>query len=162
MCRLLFLLGLQVAAVAVAQPPPGEPPQKPFLRIQAGAHATPVAQLATDAAEGLLGSLSDDKTLRLWNLPEVTQRLVIRPPVGLGEDGELYVVALNPDGTRVAAAGFTGREWDGVFCLDLHDTRSGQLLARLSGLAAPVQHLAFSADGMRLPKAMGSRAGVKV
>ena len=63
---------------------------------------------------------------------------------------------------RVAAAGFTGREWDGVFCLYLYDARSGRLLARLSGLAAPVQHLAFSADGLRLAAALGGRAGIKV
>ena len=61
-----------------------EPPQQPFLRVEAEAHIAPVARLATDAAGSVLASVSDDKTLRLWNLPEGTPRLVIRPPMGTG------------------------------------------------------------------------------
>ncbi|MBL6453835.1 caspase family protein [Belnapia sp. T6] len=155
MRRRFLLLALLLGAA-------GEPPQQPFLRIEAGAHTAPVARLAVDAGGGLLASASDDKTLRLWNLPEGTQRLVIRPPIGTAEDGELYAVAMSPDGRRVAAAGFTGQSWDGVFCLYLYDARSGRLLARLSGLPAPVQHLAFSADGRRLAAALGARAGIRV
>ena len=69
---------------------------------------------------------------------------------------------MTPDGARVAAAGFTARTWDGGFALYLFDARTGRLLARLPGLAAPVQHLAFSPDGARLAAALGGRAGVKV
>lgn len=139
-----------------------EPPQQPFLRIEAEAHIAPVARLATDAAGSVLATVSDDKTLRLWNLPEGTQRLVIRPPIGTEAEGELYAVAMTPDGARVAAAGFTARSWDNGFALYIHDARTGRLLARLPGLAAPVQHLAFSADGTRLAAALGGRAGIKV
>lgn len=162
-----LLRGLALAAAlllsgpAVAQGPP-EPPQQPFLRIEAQAHIAPVARLATDAAGGVLASVSDDKTLRLWNLPEGTQRLVIRPPLGADAEGELYAVALTPDGARVAAAGFTGHGWDNAFALYLFEARTGRLLARLPGLAAPVQHLAFSPDGARLAAALGGRAGIKV
>ncbi|SDD83397.1 caspase family protein [Belnapia rosea] len=160
--RALLIAGLLLGAAAAAQAPPPEPPQQPFLRIEAGAHTAPVARLAVDAAGQMLASVSDDKTLRLWALPEGSQRRVIRPPVGTNEDGELYAVALSPDGARVAAAGFTGQSWDGVFCLYLYDAASGRLLARLSGLPAPVQHLAFSADGLRLAAALGGRAGIRV
>lgn len=158
----LLLAGLLLGALASAQPAPPEPPQQPFLRIEAGAHTAPVARLAVDAGGQLLASVSDDKTLRLWTLPDGTQRQVIRPPIGTNEDGELYAVALSPDGGRVAAAGFTGQSWDGAFCLYLYDARSGRLLARLSGLPTPVQHLAFSADGLRLAAALGGRAGIRV
>ena len=162
-----LLLGLLLAATIglIAPAPaqaPNEPPQQPFLRIEAGAHIAPVARLATDAAGGTLATVSDDKTLRLWNLPEGTQRLVIRPPMGPEAEGELYAVALTPDGARVAAAGFTARSWDSSFALYIFDANTGRLLARLPGLAAPVQHLAFSADGTRLAAALGGRAGIKV
>lgn len=139
-----------------------EPPQQPFLRIEAEAHIAPVARLATDAAGSVLASVSDDKTLRLWNLPEGTQRLVIRPPIGTEAEGELYAVAMTPDGSRVAVGGFTARSWDSGFALYIHDAHTGRLMARLPGLPAPVQHLAFSPDGTRLAAALGGRAGIKV
>ncbi len=82
--------------------------------------------------------------------------------MGTEAEGELYAVALTPDGARVAAAGFTAQSWDGSFALYIFDTASGRLLARLPGLAAPIQHLAFSADGTRLAAALGGRAGIKV
>ncbi|MBR0683212.1 hypothetical protein GXW74_22180 [Roseomonas eburnea] len=163
-----LLRGFWLAAVLALAPaaPHGqalnEPPQQPFLRIEAEAHIAPVARLAIDAEGSVLASVSDDKTLRLWNLPEGTPRLVIRPPIGTEAEGELYAVAMTPDGARVAAAGFTARSWDSGFALYIHDARTGRLMARLPGLAAPVQHLAFSADGTRLAAALGGRAGVKV
>ncbi|MBR0650487.1 hypothetical protein GXW78_12500 [Roseomonas terrae] len=160
--RALWLAATCCLFVPAFAQAPNEPPQQPFLRIEAGAHIAPVARLATDAAGGTLATVSDDKTLRLWNLPEGTQRLVIRPPMGAEAEGELYAVALTPDGARVAAAGFTARSWDSSFALYIFDAATGRLLARLPGLAAPVQHLAFSADGTRLAAALGGRAGIKV
>ncbi|WP_137125423.1 caspase family protein [Roseomonas sp. HF4] len=164
-----LLRGLWLAAALLVLPgaparpqAPDGPPQQPFLRIEAEAHIAPVARLATDATGSVLATVSDDKTLRLWNLPEGSQRLVIRPPMGTGPEGELYAVAMTPDGARVAAAGFTARSWDGGFALYLFDARTGRLQARLPGLAAPVQHLAFSPDGTRLAAALGGRAGIKV
>jgi len=164
-----LLRGLWLAAALAVLPGPAAlpqapdgPPQQPFLRIEAEAHIAPVARLATDATGSVLATVSDDKTLRLWNLPEGSQRLVIRPPMGPGPEGELYAVAMTPDGARVAAAGFTARSWDGGFALYLFDARTGRLVARLPGFAAPVQHLAFSGDGTRLAAALGGRAGIKV
>jgi hypothetical protein len=139
-----------------------EPPQQPFLLIEAEAHIASVGRLAIDAAGTVLASVSDDKTLRLWNLPEGSPRHVIRPPMGPGPEGELYAVAMAPDGGRVAAGGFTAPTWDGRFAVYIFDARTGRLFARLPGLAAPVQHLAYSADGTRLAAALGGRAGIKV
>jgi hypothetical protein len=150
------------ALPAPAQEPAQEPPQNPFLRIEAQAHTAPVARLSADAAGRILASVSDDKTLRLWDLPEGTQRAVLRPPIGTEAEGELYAVALTPDGRRVFAAGYTGAAWDRAFAIYLFDTASGRLLARLPGLPAPVQHLSVSPDGKLLGAALGGRAGIKV
>ncbi|MGG5823967.1 caspase family protein [Falsiroseomonas sp. HW251] len=138
-----------------------DPPPQPFLRIEAGAHTASVARLAVDASGRTLASVSDDKTLRLWDL-DGTPRGVLRPPIAPEAEGELYAVALSPDGTRAFAAGFTGGAWDGSFCIYVFDTRSSALIARLPGLPAPVQHLAVSADGAMLAAALGGRAGVRV
>lgn len=155
---LALLAGLSPATFAQAP----EPPQQPFLRVEAAAHTAPVARLATDAAGQVLASVSDDKTLRLWDLPEGTLRAVLRPPIATEAEGELYAVALTPDGRRAFVAGWTGAAWDRGYAIYLFDTASGRMLARLPGLPAPVQHLALSADGTRLAAALGGRAGIRV
>jgi hypothetical protein len=159
--RRLWRIGL--AALFLAWPAAAqEPPQAPILRVEAGAHTAPVSRLATDGAGRLLATVSDDKTLRLWALPEGTALGVLRPPIGEGAEGELYAVALSPDGSRAFAAGQTGRAWDRGFAIYVFDTATGRLIARLSNQPAPIQHLAISADGTRLAAALGGRAGIRL
>ena len=164
--RRLWVAGLAAALIAAvplaAQAPPLEPPQAPILRVEAAAHTAPVSRLATDAAGRILASVSDDKTLRLWSMPDGTPIAVIRPPIGDGAEGELYAVALSPDGSRAFAAGHTGRAWDRSFSIYVFDTASGRLAARLPNQPAPIQHLAVSADGARVAAALSGRAGIRI
>jgi hypothetical protein len=139
----------------------GEPPQQPFLRIEAGGHTSAVAHLAVDAAGTLLATASYDKTLRLWSLPDGAPRAVLRPPIGTLQEGELYALAMAPDGSRVFAAGATGGQWDGTFSIYAFDTAGGGLIGRLPGLPAPVNDLAVSADGGRLAAGL-AKGGVRV
>jgi hypothetical protein len=46
------------------------PDQRPFLRIEIGMHTLPISSIGVDAACRLLATASDDKTVRLWSLPE--------------------------------------------------------------------------------------------
>ena len=69
------------------RPALGEPPLQPFLRIEAVAHTAPVARLAADASGRLLASVSDDKTLRLWDLADGALRAVLRPPIATEAEG---------------------------------------------------------------------------
>ena len=157
-----LLLALLAALLWAAPLHAQAPPQQPFLRIEAASHTAHVSRLATDAAGRLLASVSDDKTLRLWSLPDGQPRGVLRPPIGTGPEGELYAVALSPDGSRAFAAGFTAQAWDGRFAIYVFDTATRRLAAVLRGLPAPVQHLAVSADGSVLAAALGGRAGIRV
>lgn len=170
--RLLIGIGLAgaVALAAAAQPrppsapaaPAASPPAAPFLRIEAGRHTAAVNRIATDAAGKLLATASDDKTVRLWNVEDGTARGVLRLPIGPREEGELYAVALSPDGKRAFAAGFTGFAWDRAFSIYLFDLERMVFRGRLPGLPAPVNHLAISPDGTRLAAALGGNAGIRV
>ncbi|MCK8782846.1 caspase family protein [Roseomonas sp. NAR14] len=149
-------------APAAAPPRLADAPAQPFLRLEAGAHTAAVSRLATDASGHLLASASADKTVRLWSLPDGAPRGVLRPPIGPGVEGELYAVALSPDGATAYAAGFTGQSWDGTFAIYRFDTATGRLTARFTGLPAPVEHLAVSPDGSRLAAGLKGRAGLRV
>src|SRR5580704_2645889 len=135
---LLGLLVLLPAGAASAQ----TPPQEPFLRIKAAGHIGSVPHLAVDASGRLLATAGYDKTIRLWSLPDGKPRGVLRPPIGVEQEGEIYAVAVTPDGRRVFAAGATGGQWDGTFSVYLFDTRRGVLVGRMPGLPSPVNALA--------------------
>ncbi len=153
--------GAAALFLAVVLGAAGEPPQRPFLRIEAGGHTGAVAHLAVDAAGHLLASGSYDKTIRLWSLPDGVERAVLRPPIGTAEEGEIYAVALTPDGKRLFAAGATCGQWDGTFCVYVFDTAKATLTALLPGLPAPVNDLAVSPDGARFAAGLAAE-GVRV
>ena len=151
---LAFLAGLPPARAA-------GPPQQPILRIEAGGHTGAIPRLSVSADGHLMASAGYDKTVRLWSLPDGAERAVLRPPIGPREEGEIYAVALTPDGRRVFAAGATGGSWDHSFSIYLFSVATGRLAARLPGLPSPVYDLAVSPDGTRLVAGLAA-GGVRV
>lgn len=99
----LLLAAALAGAVPVGAQAPA-PPSVPYLRVEAGGHTAPVNRLAIDAAGRLLATASDDRTVRLWSLPDGAPAGVLRVPIGDEAEGELYAVALTPDGQRLFAA----------------------------------------------------------
>lgn len=160
-------------AEPVAQPAPTQlplpdtrpytpgPPEQPFLRLDPDMHTAKITNIDTDATGRFAVSASADKTVRVWSL-ETNQLLdVLRPPLGEGNEGKLYAVAMSPDGEWVAMGGWTGTQKIGANIYIFH-RRSGQLRQRLSGLPNVIYHLAFSADGRYLAVALGTGNGIRV
>lgn len=160
---LLFSI-LSAAAVQAA-----EPPTAPLLRIETGMH-TMIRRVATDAAGRLALTCSDDKTARLWSLPDLQSEIsnpkaellrTFRIPIGSGNEGKLYACALSPDGAVAALAGWTGIEWDDSICIYLFDTASGQILRRVGGLTEIIKDLAFSPSSQNLAAVL-ARGGLRL
>ena len=112
------------------------------------------------------GSL--DKTARLWALPaggHGSPRLLrtFRVPIGDGDGGKIYAVAISPDGKWVAAGG-----WDARYAVDktlavyVFEASSGRLAARLGPLGNVINHLTFSSDGSRLAATLFGGHGVRI
>ena len=131
-------LGITLAVFLGACRPADEPrvpTQHPFLRIETGMHTARIDSIAVDTASRFLVTGSWDRTVRVWDL--VSGRLLgtLRPPIGEGNEGKIYAVAISPGGELVAAGGWwTGYQEGSQFSIYLFDRRSGRLLRRLSGL----------------------------
>jgi len=120
-----------------------------LLRLDPGGHTAMVNKLLI-TPDGKLVTASDDKTIRIWNPKTGREERKILGQLGSGSEGQIYAIALSPDGIR------------------LHDFHSGELLQILKGHENVVYDLAFSPDGrwlasgsydntVRLWKRSGSR-----
>jgi WD40 repeat protein len=129
---------------------------EPVLRVEVGAHNAGIWGIALDSSNRILVTGSEDKTARVWDISGRGELLrILRPPVGGGEDGQIFAVALSPDAGTVACGGRTGSVQQGDACVYLFDRTTGALTRRLGGLPGYVQHLAYTSDGRFLAVSLG-------
>jgi hypothetical protein len=152
---LLLVLGSVLGASARAQT--GEP----ILRIETGTHTARVGDAATDAAGRVLVTASEDKTARIWSLPDLRPIGVLRPPIGPEQDGLLFAVAVSPDGRLAAVAGGLGPR-GGEKSVLLFDLQSREVVRRWAGPPNGTYSLAFSVDGTQLVAGFGGAYGIRV
>lgn len=156
--RALLLAVLLLAALPTLA---AEPDPTPILRIEPGMHFAQIRRIDVDAAERFVVSAADDKTARVWDLRTGKLLQVLRPPMGDGDEGKLYAVAMSPDGEQVAVAGWTGK-WDVTDTVYLFQRSSGALQARIRDLPNVIYHLAFSPDGDKLAVALAGGNGIRL
>jgi hypothetical protein len=138
------------------------PDQRPFLRIETGMHTARIWRIGVDAACLLLATASEDKTVRLWSLPEGKLQRIVRLPIGDGDAGKIYATALSPDGRWLAAGGYDAAgDQTGNSPLTIMDLSSGAI-RRFGAFEQVIHRVAFSADGRRLAVGLGGNNGVRV
>jgi WD40 repeat protein len=137
------------------------PSDEPILRIEAGQHGAVINRIDTDAENRFAVTASNDKTVRVWSLPDGKLLRILRLPIDINNTdvGKAFAVAISPEGDTVAVGGWTAAEPpDSIF---LFDRASGALKQRLANLPNVTNHLAYSSDSQRLVASLGSN-GIRV
>jgi WD40 repeat protein len=130
-------------------------PGHPILRIETGMHGAAINRVVRIGPDIL--TVSDDKTLRRWSLPSGQANGLWRVPIGPGDQGALYTVAVND---TLAVVG--GRTGDGSYGLYFFDLAGNRLLGTVAGFAEPISALAFAEGGTLLAVGLQRRGGLAV
>lgn len=139
-----------------------QPDPTPRLRLEPSMHFAMINRVAIDKAERFVVTASDDKTSRVWDARDGRLLSTLRIPIGNGNEGKLYSVAISPNGQWVVAAGWTGYEWQRKTDVYVFNRQNGELLTRLRNLPEVINDLAFSPDGRYLAVALGGRNGIRL
>jgi hypothetical protein len=158
---------LVLCGVATAAQPLQE---QPLLRIDPGAHTALIRKAELDARTQRLYTVSDDKTVRVWQMPSGAQetdspaRLLAtwRVPANAGNEGQLFALALSPDGREVAVAGWTCWDTEQMSCVYVFDAHSGELARRIRVAPYSVTGMQWSPDGRHLAVGLHGLGGLVV
>ena len=134
--------------------------EQPVLVIDPGMHTAPIISVSVDAAAQIAVTGGSDKTLRVWSLTDGALLRTIRVPAGPGNVGKIHAVAVHPDGTLVAAGGYTNSEPERS--IYLFETQTGKMAARIAGVLGATISLGFSPDGRYLAAGLSGQDGLRI
>jgi WD40 repeat protein len=134
----------------------------PSLAVDPRTHTAAIQSLAVDATGRFAITGAGDRTVRIWSAADGKLLRTIWIPVGPDPVGNIYAVAISPDGSIVAAGGWTER-LDGGTAVYLFDRDSGAMVGRIHDDLPDVVHfLTFSPDGRYLAATLGGKNGLRV
>ena len=151
----IWMCGLSATARSQASTQSDGLLREPLLRIETGMHTAAITEISVDATNHFLVTASFDKTVRLWELPSGRLLRTLRVPIGEGNDGKLYAVAISPNGATIAVGGFTASAREGGSNIYLFDRATGSLIKRIVGLPNAVTYLTYSHNGQYLAATLG-------
>ena len=126
---------------------------QPILVVDANGHTGAANRLLYWPYRNELITVSNDKTIRFWNLETGEPTRVLRPPIDRGDAGRLRAAALSPDNKFLAVGGESALRRRGDHAVYLIDPLEGRVVRTLAGHPAPIRWVAFSPDGKQLATA---------
>jgi WD40 repeat protein len=156
MRRCLSAIALCVALVATvhAQLPTLSKPQ---LVLDADGHSDVIRRVLFTPLGKAVITVSNDKTVRLWDVSTGETNKIIRLPTGPGDEGSLSAAAVTPDGRALAVSGIPpGRGKNGII-IYVVSLQTGMLLKTFKGHENLVTSLAYNKAGTYLASSSADR-----
>lgn len=123
-----------------------------ILEIEGGGHTGRINKLITTKNKDII-TCSGDKTIKIWNKEGKLIRR-IDGQIGLGNEGQIFAMALSPDEKYLAVGGymstFDGLNHMQVASIRLYDYENGKLLRLLQSHTNVILGLSFSHEGKYL------------
>jgi len=116
--------------------------EPPVLALDAGGHTVSVNKVLFTQDGRELISLSNDKTIRFWDVATGEPVRTLRVPIGVGDIGRIYSASIHPAGNKLAISGFLNEHH--IYVVDLD---SGAMEWYLVGHTEVVMDVAYSPDG---------------
>jgi hypothetical protein len=134
---------------------------RPVLVVDPGMHTAKVWSQAVDRDGKYAVTGGADRTVRIWSIRDGKPLRTIWIPIGPEKVGQINAVAITPDGSTVAAGGWTASKPN--IPIYIFDRESGNLVQRIhSDLPNVAFSLAFSPDGRYLAAGLGGPGGLRV
>lgn len=139
--------------------------ERPYLVLDNKKHLQRVSKIiyTKNGKEIITGSW--DKTIRVWDAANGELKRIIRMPAYPGIEGQIYAMALSPDGKYLAVAGVAPGAVDNATamkeryagdCVYLIDYESGTIIDRTAWHVQNIFSLAFSDKGSLLASGGGT------
>jgi WD40 repeat protein len=122
----------------------------PYLMLDTGGHMAVVKGIAFTPDGTQLVTASEDKQVRVWDWKSGKTLRIIRGNVGPATEGQIYGMALSPNGRWLATGGWMKSPGDPGHMTRLYDFSTGQLVKLFKGHANIVNTVAFSPDSRKL------------
>ena len=161
-CAGAIVAAAALTTVLSGTPAAGQNLDRPSLAVDPRTHTAAIQSLAVDPAGRFAVTGGADRTVRIWAAADGKLLRTIWIPVGPDPVGNVYAVAVSPDGSTIAAGGWTER-LDGGTVIYLFDRDLGVMIGPIhDGLPDVVHFLTFSPDGRYLAATLGGSNGLRV
>ena len=128
------------------------------LVIEPQGHSAKISDILFSPDGKSLISVSNDKTIRVWNPSNGVLKKTLRGQIGDGSEGKIYCAALSPDGRYLVTGGYFAYKGNKQYgSIRLIDLQRNRIVAKLTRHTDVVFTIGFSKDGRYIVSGSGDK-----